>query len=146
MERRSLVGGGLAAGMTALFAPAPADAATPAADERDRETATAVRELNRTVREQFDVERLGMGRGIALVRQQQRIWMRTTHKYPDFLEVGLDVWDSVYDWHVINQQPLSVTRLADGRYAMVFMFTTLLLRPDQATDFIGVPFDTETRR
>ena len=27
---------------------------------------------------------------------------------------------------------MNITRLTDGRYAMVFMFTTLLLRPDQA--------------
>jgi hypothetical protein len=39
-----------------------------------------------------------------------------------------------------------MTRTADGRYAMVFMFTTLLLRPDQAADFVGFAFDADTQR
>ena len=58
--------------------------------------------------------------------------MRSTQKYPDFIEIGIDVWDNIYDWHVVHQQPVNMTRTSDGRYAMVFMFTTLLLRPDQA--------------
>jgi hypothetical protein len=29
---------------------------------------------------------------------------------------------------------------------MVFMFTTLLLRPDQAVDFVGYAFDADTPR
>ena len=61
--------------------------------------------------------------------------MLATRKYPDFLEIGLDVWDNIWDWHVVYQQPLNVTRVADGRYAMSFMFTTLLLRPDQNAGF-----------
>jgi hypothetical protein len=71
--------------------------------------------------------------------------MMATRKYPDFLEIGLDVWDNVYDWHVTYQQPLNVNRLADGRYAMAFMFTTLLLRPEQSPDFVGYPFDADSQ-
>jgi hypothetical protein len=64
-------------------------------------------------------------------------------KYPDFIEVGIDVWDSVHDWHVRFQQPLNVTRVADGRYAMSFSFTTLILRPEMAGDYVGPPFDLD---
>ncbi len=71
--------------------------------------------------------------------------MMSTRKYPDFIEIGLDVWDNVYDWHVAYQQPLNVTRLADGRYAMSFMFTTLLLRSDQNPDFVGYAFDADSQ-
>ena len=39
-----------------------------------------------------------------------------------------------------------MARTADGRYAMVFMFTTLLLRPEQATDFVGYGFDADAPR
>jgi len=68
-----------------------------------------------------------------------------TRKYPDFIEIGLDVWDNVYDWHVAYQQALSVQRLADGRYGMAFMFTTLLLRSDLNPEFVGYPFDTDSQ-
>lgn len=71
--------------------------------------------------------------------------MRSTQKYPDFIEIGLDIWDNIYDWHVVHQQPVNMTRTSDGHYTMVFMYTTLLLRPDQAPDFVGFAFDTDTR-
>jgi hypothetical protein len=70
--------------------------------------------------------------------------MQSSHKYPDFLENGLDVWDNVHDWHVAFQQPVTMNRLTDGRYVMTFTFTTLLLRPDQAPDFVGFAFDAGT--
>jgi hypothetical protein len=56
------------------------------------------------------------------------------------------VWEALYDWHVRYQQPLNVQRTADGRYVMAFMFTTLILRPDQAPDYIGPPFDNSSDR
>jgi hypothetical protein len=46
----------------------------------------------------------------------------------------------------VHQQPINMTRLTDGRYTLVFMFTTLLLRPDQAADFVGYSFDADTAR
>jgi len=39
-----------------------------------------------------------------------------------------------------------MTRTSDGRYTMVFMYTTLLLRPDQAPDFVGFAFDADSAR
>jgi hypothetical protein len=29
---------------------------------------------------------------------------------------------------------------------MLFMFTTLVLRPEQAPDYVGFPFDSDSRR
>jgi hypothetical protein len=69
--------------------------------------------------------------------------MQATRKYPDFLEIGLDVWDNVYDWHVAFQQPANLSRLTDGRYVMTFTFTTLILRPDQDPGFVGFAFDSD---
>jgi hypothetical protein len=133
--------GGLVAGLATLVA-SGAEAA-PAPD--DEQTARAINELRETFERQFAQVYSSKWRGISRVRHQQRTWLMATRKYPDFLEIGLDVWDNVYDWHVAYQQPLSVTRLADGRYAMAFMFTTLLLRPDQSPDFVGYPFDTDAQ-
>jgi len=129
-------------GLAALAAPR-AEAAAAAADD-DGQSASAINRLRETVERQFSEVYSSKWRGVARVRQQQHMWMQSSRKYPDFIEIGIDVWDNVYDWHVAFQQPLNVTRLADGRYAMAFMFTTLLLRPDQSADFVGYAFDADT--
>jgi hypothetical protein len=135
VQRRDLVSGGLVAGLAAVM--------TPPAAADDDQSAIAISRLRETVERQFDQVYTSKWRGVSRVRQQQRTWMLATRKYPDFIEIGLDVWDNVYDWHVAYQQPVNVLRLTDGRYAMTFMFTTLLLRPDQAPDFVGYAFDAD---
>ena len=141
VQRREIVSGGIAAGLATLMATS-ADAASASDDGR---TSGAIDRLREAFERQFDQVYSEKWRGVSRVRQQQRTWLTATRKFPDFLEIGLDVWDNVYDWHVTYQQPLNVTRLADGRYAMAFMFTTLLLRPDQSPDFVGYPFDTDSQ-
>lgn len=141
VERRNLMGGGLAAGLAALVVGGEAEAATAAQRDDDREVSRELRELRETIEGNFSRP----WRIIARVREQQRIWLRANHKYPDFIEVGADVWDALYDWHVRFQQPINVTRVADGRYVMAFMFTTFILRPDQSPDYIGPGFDGDRR-
>jgi hypothetical protein len=80
------------------------------------------------------------------IREQQRQWIRAHRKYPDFIEIGLDVWDDLYDWHVRYQQPLNIARLTDGQYAMSFHFTTLILRPDFELNYISPPYDRDPTR
>jgi hypothetical protein len=148
MERRALMGGSLAAGLTSLMTPSaasalPADAAARAADQEG--VSDSIDQLRRTVENQFTRIYTDKWQGVSRVRQQQNTWLRSTQKYPDFLEIGIDVWDNIYDWHVTHQQPLNMTRTTDGRYTMLFTFTTLLLRPEQAPDFVGFAFDADTR-
>jgi hypothetical protein len=133
MERRDVMGGALAAGLTAMMAPAPAAAAQAGDDEVSRE----VRELRRTIETNFTRP----WTSIARIREAQRIWLRANHRYPDFIEIGVDVWDALYDWHVRFQQPLSMNRMTDGRYVIAFMFTTFVLRPEQDPDYVGPPYD-----
>ena len=142
VQRRDLVGGGLIAGLTSLMATSSEAAA--AADD-DGESASAINRFREVYERQFGQVYSSRWSGVMRVRQQQRTWMMSTRKYPDFIEIGLDVWDNLYDWHVAYQQPLNVTRLADGRYAMSFMFTTLLLRSDQNPDFVGYAFDADSQ-
>ena len=141
VQRRDLVGGGLVAGLASMMAPAAeADAAVD-----DEQSTTAINRLRETFERQFDQVYSSRWRGVSRVREQQRTWLMSTRKYPDFIEIGLDVWDNIWDWHVVYQQPLNVTRVADGRYAMSFMFTTLLLRSDQKPDFVGYAFDADAQ-
>ena len=144
VERRAVMGGSLLAGLSTLMSPAGAEAAAAGADLEG--VSDSIDQLRRTVERQFANVYTDKWQGVARVRQQQHTWMRSTQKYPDFIEIGIDVWDNIYDWHVVHQQPISVTRTADGRYSMLFMFTTLLLRPDQAADYVGFAFDADTAR
>jgi hypothetical protein len=147
VERRAVVGGGLVAGLTALMGESSAAAApAPVVTDDGQAISGSIDQLKKTIDGQFDQSYTSLWRGIVRIRAQQRQWLRSTQKYPDFLEIGLDVWESVHDWHAAHQQPLSMGRAADGRYTMVFMFTTLVLRPEQAPDYIGFPFDADARR
>jgi hypothetical protein len=132
MERRNLVGGGMLAGAAALLGTgAPAAAA---AD--DTATARAIETLRAALERQFAVSP-----ELTRIREQQRIFLKANQKFPDFIEVSIDVWENVYDWHVRHQQPIAATRTADGRYVMTVMFTTLILRPEQVNGYIGYGFD-----
>jgi hypothetical protein len=137
VERRNLVGGGFAAGITALVAAA----ATPDAAAQDAEVARAANQMRILLERQYD----GPWTGVAQIRNQQRIWLRTTQKFPDFIEIGVGIWESLYDWHVRFQQQLNVSRAADGRYVMAFMFTTLILRTDVDPSYVGPAFDNDRR-
>lgn len=151
MERRAIVGGSLLAGLSTLMSPAAlaagasVEAASAAAGDLDG-VSYSIDQLRLTVERQFASVYTDKWQGVARIRQQQHTWMRSTQKYPDFIEVGLDIWDNIYDWHVVYQQPVNMTRTSDGRYTMVFMYTTLLLRPDQALDFVGFAFDADSAR
>ena len=151
MERRAIVGGSLLAGLSTLMSPAAlaagasVEAASAAAGDLDG-VSYSIDQLRLTVERQFASVYTDKWQGVARIRQQQHTWMRSTQKYPDFIEVGLDIWDNIYDWHVVYQQPVNMTRTSDGRYTMVFMYATLLLRPDQALDFVGFAFDADSAR
>ena len=78
---------------------------------------------------------------LARIREQQRVFLRANQKFPDYIEIGIGVWESICDWHVRHLLPIQVTRTPDGRYAMPVMLTNLVLRPEQAESFVGFGFD-----
>jgi hypothetical protein len=78
---------------------------------------------------------------IAPLRRQQIDYLKATNKFPDFIDVGVDVWLAVHDWHIRLQQPLVLGRDGNGRYTMSLQFTTLVLRPDVTSNFISTPYD-----
>lgn len=145
VERREVMGTGLVAGLAALVMPAKAAAAQGGPGDGER-LVQAVNGLTETVRAELTAARDGAWDVVARIREQQRGWLRSTQKYPDFIEVGLEVWEDLHDWHVRYQQPLNVSRMNDGRYAMIFMFTTLVLRPEQAPGYVGLPYDAQAPR
>jgi hypothetical protein len=125
-----------------LFGMAPdARASTgvePAADISDasvREVASAIDRLR------TDANRHQSFGELTTLREQQRQFLRTHGKFPDFIEVGVDVWLTAYDWHVKHLQPMTIGRDREGRYTIMLMFTTLVMRTDQMLNYVGPPFD-----
>jgi hypothetical protein len=75
------------------------------------------------------------------VRSRQLDYLKAQGKFPDFIDVGPDIWYAVHDWHVRLQQPLMLGRDATGRYTLMLGFTALVLRPDVVPTFISTPYD-----
>lgn len=80
---------------------------------------------------------------IPKLREAYTLFWKTNGKFPEFVEVGSDVFYDIYDYHVKQRLPIPVNRLNDGRMAITFMYTQLLVRVDQSANFIGVPFDRQ---
>jgi hypothetical protein len=75
------------------------------------------------------------------VRAQIKAFLRQTGKYPDYIEVGTDVWHQVYDWHVRYQQPKTVARSSEGRYMILLYSTQVIMRTELAPSYIGQAYD-----
>ena len=55
-------------------------------------------------------------------------YTKTSGKFPEYCDIGVAIFLDVYDWHVRNQQQIQITRMADQRLSIQFMFTQLVLR------------------
>jgi hypothetical protein len=74
---------------------------------------------------------------ITTIRDAQRQFLRANQRFPEFIEVGISVWEQLYDWHIHTQQPLTIARLNDGRYAMTTLMSTLVLNVGAAATYVG---------
>lgn len=77
------------------------------------------------------------------LRDAYTLYWKSHGKFPEFCEVGTSVFYDIYDWHIRNRQTIPVSRFADGRMAITFMYTQLLVRVDQGPDYVGIPFDRQ---
>ena len=79
--------------------------------------------------------------GVGAVRAKIQEYTRTTGRFPEYCDIGLDIFYDVYDWHVRQQQQIQISRIADQRMAIQFMFTQLVLRWENPPGYVGTPFD-----
>ena len=135
VDRRSLLNGTLFSGLAA-FAPAEQSRSSSQDNRDDLAVARALNDLNTTVQHAAQTSP-----ELARIRDQQRVFLKANQKFPDYIEVGVAVWESVVDWHIRHQQPLSVSRNADGRYILAVGFTTLILRPELSDNYVGPGMD-----
>jgi hypothetical protein len=75
------------------------------------------------------------------VRQKLTDYLKAQGKFPDFVDVGTDVWFGVHDWHVRMHQDLVFGRDSGGRYTLMLGFTALVLRPEAIPGYISTPYD-----
>lgn len=80
---------------------------------------------------------------IAPIREAQKAFLRANGRFPDCIEVGVDVWFAVHDWHVRWQQPLSIERDAFGRYSILLDGTAVMMRADVSAAFVGLPYSAK---
>ena len=142
VSRRELMTAGVAGTLTAAPSAHPLSSGEEQQADREgqREIAKEIQSVERVLRDAHLSSSLAHG-FVPKLRQDMETFLRANSKFPDFIEVGIGVFYELYDWHVKHAQQLLVTRLADGRYAMQFMFSSLILRPEQDRNFVGIPFD-----
>ena len=146
LSRRDLITVGVVgsvgpAAASATPSSAPAAAEQQAADrDGQREISRRIAEVHEVLRTEFQTATLSYG-VVARLRSDMEQFVRAHTKFPDYIEIGVGVFIDVYDWHVKNGQELRVSRMGDGRYHMLFMFTTLILRSEQDRNYVGAPFD-----
>lgn len=138
VTRRKLLEGGVLGtvlgGLAANAAAAPGPGQVPPGEDAAR-IAKEIAALRDELRTERQFTELGA------VREAQRAFLRLNGKFPDYLEVGFDVWFSVHDWHVRWQQPMTVGRDQLSRYTIALNQTQLILRADVLGGFIGIAYD-----
>jgi hypothetical protein len=134
LTRRALMAGGVLTGT--VSAPQAPGSGSTNTDEK-------VLKVLEDIRDQM---RLDSGSGVPVldqIREAQRQFLKGRGKFPDFIEIGIDVWESVMNWHVRTKQFAQVQRTVEGRYAMAVFQTNLVLRHDVANNYIGQPYDAK---
>ena len=136
ISRRDLI---LSGGLAARLVPADAQAAQGSSPSNNRDAEVrALNEIRDAVRQ---VRQITLSPELADIRDKQRSHFKLNQKFPDFIDVGIVIWERLYLWHLANPEELKVSRTAEGRMEMEFMFTRLLLRADLPDTLIGNPYD-----
>jgi hypothetical protein len=137
IDRRQLLTVG---GLLGALSPAPPEEGIGTAvgqmtERQAQEIANAIQGVTTAILRQQNFD------AVIPIRNRQNDYLRANGKFPDFIDVALDVWTNVYDWHVRMQQPLVLGRDVNGRYTLMLGFTALVLRQDNAPGFVGIPYD-----
>ena len=142
IPRRTLVTGGVLGGVLGALAAEDGASATSAqaasADVNDEMVAKIVLAIGGL---RSEIQNLTAFNDITPVRDVQKVFLRSNGKFPDYLDVGTDIWFEIHDWHVRWLQPMTLGRDVQGRYTIVLNQTVVVMRPDAASNFIGIPYD-----
>jgi len=128
LSRRDLI---MSGAFASRLRPAPA----PASNDLTKDDLNEIRDAL------LSVGHLTASSDIAQIRDLQRTHFKLNQKLPDYIDIGIQVWERLYAWHLENHVSLQADRGSTGRMEMQVMFTTLVLRHDVADSYIGQPYD-----
>ena len=137
LARRRMLGTTLFGVLLGATIPAAAEEGAQTSDRQVMEVVDALREIRKALESQPQASFAE----IAGVRQKQVDYLKATSKFPDFIDVGLDVWFAVHDWHIKHLQQMVLGRDGSGRYTITLLSTQLVMRPDLVPSFISAPYD-----
>jgi hypothetical protein len=140
LSRRELLTNGVMSG--AALGTVPREVTVPDAEE-ERQINQTLKALVAEVQHPKHSLLPGDTNFVVRLREQMLEFMKGANKWPDFIDVGPNPWFAIYDWHVRFSLAPAVVRLPDNRYGLTFMFTTLVLRPEQTASYIGLPYDKD---
>ena len=79
---------------------------------------------------------------LGLIKQKLEIWVKATGTFPGYWDVGISVFLEIYDWHVRQGQPIQISRIAEQRMAIQWIFTQYVLRWENDMNYIAPqPYD-----
>ncbi len=138
IARRRVLGATLFGGLAGTLAPSGSAGAEPAdiSDQLAREVVEALKNLRQAIEAPRHFSELSG------IRARQVDFLRAQGKLPDFIDVAVDVWFALHDWHVQYRQPVTIGRDATGRYTIRVLDTSVVLRPDAAAGYIGPAYDS----
>jgi hypothetical protein len=139
LSRREVLAGGLVGGLAGNSTGEVVEE-QPGEREALRQIEQAIESVETTLERGYNSLPLSQD-FIPVLRKHFENFIRGNGKFPDFCDIGLACFYQVYDWHVRNRQQIMVTRQADNRYTIQYMFTTLILRFENELNFVGIPYD-----
>jgi hypothetical protein len=134
LSRRELIAGGAVAHMAG---------ARPAAAQQggsDVESARVLREIQNVldaIRAQHAITTPVFNQ----LRDRQRQFYRINQRFPECIDVGIRVWESMQEWHIRHLRPLNINRAGDGRWQMDFIMSVLVLKHELPENEVGQPYD-----
>ncbi len=140
MNRRDM----LSAGLLGSIAPAGGGEAQDQSDVILRQGLggidSSIDEFKGTVEQGLRGNSMNHG-GVALVKNELQRYLKQSGRFPEYLDIGVSIFFDIYDWHVRHQQQIQIARMADQRMSIQFMFTQLVLRWENAENYIGQAYD-----
>ena len=79
---------------------------------------------------------------LGVIRGKLELWIKTTGRFPEYWDVGIAVFLEIYDWHIRQKQEIKISRIAEQRMAIQWLFTQYVLRWENEPGYIGQqPYD-----
>jgi hypothetical protein len=143
LTRRALLTGGMLTGTAAGAGAAPGASDAPQSSRGSGNSDEQMVKALEAITDQLKAAGGSNNGEVGTIRLLQREFLKGHGKFPDFIEIGIDIWESVVNWHVRTRQQPQVTRTAEGRYSIAVFQTNLILRHDVSNNYIGAPYDSK---